>query len=142
MKAPRKKLSRDAREASCLLQIRNGDGWLIPEPLRSSGDAKAIIAYVQYDHAVPHALTADDRPQNLAPMGRADHAVKTTKTDVPELAKTKRITAKQHAFRDRMLVKATGDEPAAKPNASIKNRGFAGHRRFDGTVVWKDRGRI
>ena len=140
-RAARKKLSRDVREAACLLQIRKGDGWLIPEPLRSSGDARAIIAYVQYDHATPHALTADDRPQNLAPMGRADHALKTTQTDVPELAKTKRITAKQQAFRARMTAKTDNFREATKdkPKAKLKSRGFQGSRKFDGTLVFKDR---
>lgn len=137
----RKKLSRDVREASCLLQIRKGNGWLIPEPLRSSGDARAIIAYVQYDHGTPHALTADDRPQNLAPMGRADHAVKTTQTDVPEMAKTKRITAKQQAFRDRMTAKTevSADVRKNPDKTKIKSRGFAGSRKFDGSVVFKDK---
>ena len=138
----RKKLSRDVREAACLLQIRKGDGWLIPEPLRSSGDARAIIAFVQYDHATPHALTQDDRPQNLAPMGRADHAVKTTKRDVPELARTKRIEKAEAAFRARLAARTSGSEPVAakpKPKSTIKSRGFAGSKKFDGSVTWKDK---
>ncbi len=50
MKPARKKPSRDAREAACLLKIKKGDDWLIPEPLRSSGDARAIVAWAQRHH--------------------------------------------------------------------------------------------
>lgn len=106
----RKKLTRDQREAACLLRIRKGDQWLIPEPLRSSGDAKAIIAFVQYDHGVPHAFTADDRPQNLEPMRKADHAAKTAKLDVPRIAKAKRIAKAEAEFRRRVLAKSDPDQ--------------------------------
>lgn len=105
----RKKLTRDQREAACLLQIKRGTGWLIPEPLRSSGDAKAIIASVQYDHGTPHALTKDDRPQNLTPMIREDHAVKTAEIDVPAIAKSKRVARKHAEFRARILAKSSDD---------------------------------
>lgn len=125
---PRKKLTRDQREAACLLQIKRGDGsWLIPEPLRSTGSAKQILAGVQYDHGTPHAWTRDDRPQNLTPMAKADHAVKTAKIDVPRIAKSKRVAA-AHATHVAAVAVKTGGEaeplPRQRQRSQIPSRGF------------------
>lgn len=136
----RKKLSRNQREAACLLAIKRGDGsWLIPEPLRSSGTPEEIIQAVQYDHATPHALTADDRPQNLTPMCRNDHRRKTAVKDVPEIAKSKRIAKADAEFRSRLLAKQTDADDLLKkrPNrAKIPYRPFPKH---DGPSQWPKR---
>lgn len=91
----RKPPNKTEKLAAALLMLKRGEDWLIPEPIRSTGDAKAICACVEWDHATPHALTADNRPQNLTPMRPADHLTKTLK-DVPRLAKGKRL-ARSHA---------------------------------------------
>jgi hypothetical protein len=78
--------------ASVLLQLKLGDGWLIPEPIRSTGTAHEILAYVQFDHyPVRRADGGTNDPRNLRPLPIAVHAAKTAEKDIPEIAKGKRI---------------------------------------------------
>lgn len=128
--------------AAALLQIKRGDGsWLIPEPLRSSGDTKAICSAVQWDHGVPHAIGGGTDPGNMRPMTPQDHAQK-TKRDVASIAKGKRLAKAQEEFRARLLGKTAGSEtePSGSEgsrSAPMKSRGFKGWRKFNGDVVWK-----
>lgn len=94
------------RIAASLLAIKQGDVWLIPEPLRSNGTAKEICAYVQFHHDVtPQALGGTSAPQNLTPLSIADHAHETATKTIPMIAKVRRVSAKQEEFRRRMLAK-------------------------------------
>lgn len=125
----RKKLSRDEREAACLLAIKRGTKWLVPEHLRDK-PAKEIIAAVDYHHNVPHAITGDNRPQNLVPMIRGDHRRETAEVTIPAIAKSKRIEKKQAAFRDRILAKSGQShadsvvKSASKPTPKLRGRPF------------------
>ena len=65
------------RIAACLLMLKVGDKWLIPEPLRSTGTAAEIENFVQWDHAFLHSLGGDTRPQNITPMTKEAHREKT-----------------------------------------------------------------
>lgn len=91
--------------ASALLHLKRGDGtWVIPEHLRDKG-AATIVAHVQWDHNIPHAIGGADTPQNLQPLPKADHLEK-TRIDVGNIAKGKRLSKAEDAFRQRLLAKS------------------------------------
>lgn len=96
------------RLASTLLLIKRGEDWLIPEPLRSSGDAKAICAFVEWDHKHMHAMGGDESPQNMQPLSEEEHKAK-TKRDVARLAKERRQAKKHEEARSKMLARETGE---------------------------------
>lgn len=107
---PRSKISAAAKTAAALLQIKRGDDWLIPEPLRTLGTAEQICAHVDWDHyPVPHALGGGDNPQNLRPLPRTVHQEDTARRVVPAIAKAKRIERDHEAFRKKMLAKIGQD---------------------------------
>lgn len=107
MTARRKKPNLSEKYAGALLRIKigaEGGEWLIPEPLRSSGTAKEIIAYTELDHAKLVAHGGTNKPQNLYPMAKADHREK-SRTDTGRAWKGKRLEADTEAFRQRLLAK-------------------------------------
>lgn len=65
--------------------------------------ADQIISLADFHHIVYHTDTADDSHHNLEPMLRADHRERTAKIDLPQIAKTKRISKEQEDFRRLML---------------------------------------
>ena len=74
-----------------------------------------------YDHRIPDAVDGGNDLSNCVVLCKPCHSVKTTETDVPEIAKTKRIRDKH-------------------TNAKGKSqRGFRGWKKFDGTPVWRGR---
>lgn len=86
-----------------------------------------------FDHVIYHSL----RPilphfTELTPRLRADHQRKTAKVDLPAIAKSKRLTSKQEAFRSRLLAK-TGlieeTKPAKRPKRRWPSRPFPRQRR-------------
>jgi hypothetical protein len=131
MTKKRRAPNKDERIAASLLMIKKGEDWLIPEPIRSSGDTKKILAYVQWDHGVPDALGGGTGAGNIRPMTVADHAIK-TKRDVKEIAKAKRL-AKSHAeFRRKILAKSEPDVEVVqktKHKAKIPSRPMAGGKK-------------
>lgn len=136
--AKRRKPTADERVAACLLQIKRGNVWLIPEPLRSTGTARELCAYVNFDHIVPHAIGGTMKPQNLQPLPRAEHKEKTAKIDVPRIAKGKRLEKAHIAHKAVMEAKAgRGPAPARK---APKGRPMPGSRasgwkrRLNGSV--------
>lgn len=62
-----------------------------------------VIALAHFDHVVYHAQDGGDDHHNLTPMLIADHREKTAKIDIPQIAKTKRITKAHEQFRQRLL---------------------------------------
>lgn len=126
--------------ASALLRIRADDGWLIDEPLRSYGTAKEICAAVEWDHTMPYHLGGDTSPQNIAPLRPSTHKIKThgrkhgfAGSDRHSKIKTDRLRKKRE--QGAALLRGDTKMPAKSPR--LKGGGFRGHRRFDGTVVWK-----
>ena len=92
--------------ACVLLLLKVGDEWLIPEPIRSTGSAKDIIALIQFDHdPIPYANGGGTEPQNLTPRSVAQHREKTATVDLPRIAKGKRIARTQAEFRALLLRK-------------------------------------
>jgi len=122
----RKRPNLTDRLASTLLQLKRGNGeWLIPEPIRSTGDAKAICAHVEWDHAiVPVAIGGTNAPQNLQPLMKADHKVK-TKRDRKEIDKGKRVIRAREKHEANMAAKS-GEVLYAPPRKC--KRPFPGSR--------------
>ena len=77
-----------------------------------------IVGVAEYDHAVPCAIGGANDFENCRLLCKRCHRVKTSKTDVPQIAKTTRIVRK-------------------RAGAMPKRRGFKGWRRFNGELVWK-----
>jgi hypothetical protein len=100
--------------AALLLTVKRGYGWLIPEPLRSSGDAKAICAHVQWDHLHPDSLGGDTSPQNMDPKDTLEHRGK-TRRDMQKIAKTRRVEKQFEENRRQLLAKETGELTYEKP---------------------------
>ncbi len=139
----RRRPNRTEQAAAALLAIKKGDGWLIPEPLRSSGTATEIVASVDWHHNTPAAIGGTTAPQNIIPMTVADHAVETATKTVPTVAKGKRLEAAQVEFRRRLAVKSgqlnDDDEPAPKKKKSRPMPGSRNHpsklrKRMNGDV--------
>jgi len=56
---------------------------------------------IHYDHRIPDAMGGEPVLANCDVLCRSCHAVKTTKTDVPAIAKAKRIEAKHLGVKKR-----------------------------------------
>lgn len=104
----RRRPNRTEIAAAALLQVKRGDDWLIPEPLRSTGTAAQIVAHVDWDHKHPHASGGDTCPQNIQPLDELEHKAK-TRRDVSTIARNKRLTKKHEEARRQMLAKDTGE---------------------------------
>ena len=76
-----------------------------------------IVGVAEYDHAVPCAAGGTNEFDNCRVQCRRCHRVKTSKVDVPQIAKSKRIVERRAGLRPK--------------------RGFKGWRKFNGEVVWK-----
>jgi hypothetical protein len=127
--------------AALLLTIKRGDGWLIPEPLRSSGDAKAICAHCQWDHLHPHSLGGDTSPQNMDPKDKLEHKGK-TRRDMMKIAKAKRIEKQFEENRRRMLARDEGDLVREKPKKRKQKMPFGRNdrrkKKLTGEVVMRE----
>lgn len=79
--------------------------------------AEQIISLVQFDHIHHHALNKHepwvDDHWNLDPLLIGGHRIKTRTIDVPVIAKTKRITTEQEAFR-KLLLTPRDERPEKK----------------------------
>lgn len=63
-----------------------------------------VLSLVVWDHdPIPHAHGGPDTHYNLVPRLIVDHRQKTAKTDVPMIAKVKRVSRDHEAFRERLL---------------------------------------
>lgn len=147
-KKPRRMPNKTERLAAALLAIRRGDSWLIPEPLRSSGDAKAICAHVTPDHTVPWTWTHDNSPQNIVFHNKEDHLEKTTKRDIPAIAKVNRALKRreltpeeQEARRALLKIEGREEHPKKKPKRKWGSRPMAGSRDSEYKVRMTKHGR-
>lgn len=95
---------------------------------------------VEFQHDPPLAMRVwvpekndydppENDPRYIRPMAKADHKEVTAKKDIPEIAKTKRLSKAQQEFRDRMLAKAPGEKPE-RPKSRLKGRSFPTGRKF------------
>jgi len=94
--------------AAALLQLNPGfREWAKTQP------AESIVAlYDCHHYPIPVALDGDNHPTNLMMILRPpDHQTITRTIDVPAIAKVKRITESENAFRQKILAKS-GQGPA------------------------------
>lgn len=122
--AKRIHISLKTKLAAALLQLRDpqGDPYIDFEHAQKMS-AEQIISLFVWDHyPIPHAMDGPDEPWNLQPIMIAPHKKKTAQIDVPQIAKTKRISRKQEEFRRRLLEK---DRP---PNADFSTEPLRGQR--------------
>lgn len=83
--------------------------------------AKLSVGKFHFDHNNPDGLTGEPTLSNCVVLCVPCHREKTTKIDIPTIAKAKRREAKFIGAK------------------APSRRGFRGWRRFDGTVVWRER---
>lgn len=73
-----------------------------------------IERHFQWDHdPVPRAFDGTNHPTNLNPRPVANHREKTHKSDIPKIAKVRRIVNEE-----KFVVKRRSDAPNADPNPS------------------------
>jgi 5-methylcytosine-specific restriction endonuclease McrA len=93
--------------------------------LRANGRCERCTARLtgryNYDHIIPDALGGEPTVENCQLLCKACHSEKTTKTDVPRIAKTKRQGRKHAGIK--------------------KPRSIRAWRKFDGTPVYAERER-
>ena len=112
--------------ASALLQLKTDKGeYLIPWEHAQMMTVTQILSLFQWDH-YPIRVEAggSNHPSNLVPRLIAEHRAKTSNTDIPEVAKIKRITAAEKEFQSRLFAKTSG-EPKPKsrwPSRSMGRR--------------------
>lgn len=62
-----------------------------------------LLSLFQWHHNEYHAQEGSDEHWNLEPMTIRGHRSRTAKIDVPQIAKTKRISRAHEEFRQRLL---------------------------------------
>lgn len=82
--------------------------------------AKLTVGKFHYDHEIPDGLGGEPTLENCKVLCHVCHAEKTRKTDVPAIAKTKRVRAKYLGAKK-------------KSRSSLRNEKWK--RKVDGTVV-------
>ena len=73
--------------------------------------ADQVISLFQFNHILYHRDGGSDEHWNLEPMFIRAHRDRTTKVDIPQIAKTKRISHAEEAFRARLLTPRDEREP-------------------------------
>jgi len=119
--------------ASVLLELQHLRGDPIDRGHAKLMTAAEICSLFQFDHAAGYACDGkDNHPTGLTPLLIAEHRKKTATSDVPAIAKGKRLSAAHAEFRERMLAKAgNGAEESSKKKSKkdktaccLRSRGF------------------
>ena len=97
-------LKRKGTCASCSQKVDTGKAWDI-------------------DHVIPLALGGTNEPKNLQILCKPCHRSKTTKADIPAIAKTKRLKARHLGARS----------PSTRPIPGSRRSPWK--RKMDGSVV-------
>ena len=84
-----------------------------------------LISLVEFHHIVYHTDTQDDNHYNLEPMLINAHRERTAEIDIPQIAKTRRISKAQEEFRRRMLTPRADRPPKQSrwPSRKFQKRG-------------------
>lgn len=98
MTRPRKHIGLKTKLAAALRELAG-----IPYDHAKLMSEDHIISLFHFDHTIYHSQDGADAHYNLTPMLIEAHRVKTRTVDVPQIAKTKRISKKQEEFRALML---------------------------------------
>lgn len=93
----------------CFCETCNGEVYFNP-----------AITKWQAAHRIHKAWGGSDDPENVRPMIWDHHRTETHSKDIPEIADAKRKGQKHFGVKTR-----------------DKRRGFRGHRKFNGEIVWK-----
>ena len=114
----RKHIPLKTKLAAALLHMRRAtpDGrWVLIIPFSEAQrmTPDAIISRFRFDHHIPHAEGGPDEAWNLDPLPVAEHLEKTTKIDVPGIAKRKRV-ARKHAEHQQRMQTPRDERPAKK----------------------------
>lgn len=84
----------------------------------SSGE---IYSLFEFDHGIHDAIGGPYKHWNLTARFIPEHRIKTRTKDIPQIAKTKRITKEQAAFRQRMLAKSGVADDVEKTETKPKS---------------------
>jgi hypothetical protein len=113
--------------AAALLQIKDSDGApLIDWEHAKLMSAEQINSLFQWDHfPIRHEAGGPTEPWNLVPRFIPEHRIKTSKIDIPQIAKIRRITKAEEEFRQRLLTPRPDREPRKSkwPKRPIGKRG-------------------
>ena len=125
------------RLAAMLLTVRVvEDGNLVPfidHDTAKTLTPDQIISLFHMDHwPIRKGDGGPDAPWNIVFRPIMEHRVKTAKVDLPEIAKSRKITASHEEFRRRLLAKDAG-EP-------VERRGKY-RRKVNGDIVRRSAGR-
>lgn len=134
------------------MMVSDGKGGFeraIPWEHARNMTADQILALFARDHyPIRYEMGGPSVHWNCQWLFTGDHNKKTAKKDQPEIAKSKRITAAQQAYRERLMSKGVTFDLAdaawvssqarkQKPKAKIKSRGFQkGQRKLQGKSSW------
>lgn len=98
------------------------------------GERLGALDNLDWDHIVPLGLGGADAPENMQAAHRQCHRVKTSGnpatsagSDIHAIAKTKRLSADQEAFRRQVLAKEPGRQRAK--SSPIPSRPFPSRPR-------------
>jgi 5-methylcytosine-specific restriction protein A len=89
-----------------------------------NNDKKLIVGNIFYDHIIPDAMGGEATLDNCQVLCKSHHDTKTRKSDVPTIAKSKRIRRREAGIRKRSTFACSRDSKFKK--------------RIDGTVVLRD----
>lgn len=111
-------MTRQRREFSAKIRVQAFE--------RASGrcencGVKLAAGAIQYDHSIPDAMGGEPTLDNCMVLCRACHGSKTSKDDVPAIAKAKRRQARHLGIK--------------KPSAFPCSRNSKWRKKIDGTVV-------
>lgn len=112
--------------AACVGQMLN-----IPFEHLQLMTADQVLSLVQWDHyPIRHVDGGPDEHWNLTPVSICEHREKTAKIDQPAIAKSRRLSKDQEAFRARML-KPSSERKADKPKSKWpKGRKMQSHNNL------------
>ena len=104
---------------------------IIPHEQAKTLTEDQILARFEFHHdPIPKAHDGPDVHWNLTPLPKAKHREITAKIDIPRIAKGKRLSKQQNAFRRRLLARSEGEAlPASRwPKRKLQSRGFEQRR--------------
>lgn len=106
------------------------DGSRITELDKIQWDHCPPIMQREYSASLKDTIPAANDPAYIIPRAAPDHHTKTNKIDKPAIAKTKRLSKEQIAFRNKILAKTEPEKDfqkhmeVTKPKRKIMSRKF------------------
>lgn len=113
MNVSRKEPTLTAKLAAALREL-----FQIPHEHAKLMTDEQVLSLFQWHHIEYHATGGSAEHWNLDPLTIRGHRARTAKIDVPQIAKTRRISRENEAFRARMLMPRADREPKKSKWAS------------------------